>query len=67
MKWFVSILVFFVLFIFLFVVAPVLTGTKDVKGADDAREKIRYNYSSPCEGCGAARSAGEDFSTEIIQ
>ena len=61
MKWFISILVFFMLFILLFIVVPILTGTKDIKEPVNACEIISCNYSAPCEKCGDAYTPYNGF------
>ena len=67
MKWFISILVFFILFIMLFIVLPILVGTRDVKGPEDLREMIGCNYSTPRDNCAFARTSGEDHSAGMIK
>ena len=54
MKWFISILVFFILFIFLFIALPISTGTKAVGEGEELYDKISYTCNAPREKCAAA-------------
>ena len=59
MKWIISILVFFILFIFFFLVVPILIGTRSIAEPEDIYSKTGFKYCVSYEECKAKLTAIE--------